>query len=281
MDRQHENVRDITADEFPQAVLQRSREVPVVVDFWAEWCGPCRVLGPLLEKAAGAADGVFELVKVDVDQNQELAGTFAVKGIPTVIGFRDGAPVGRFSGAIPESALNDWLEEILPDANDLLVDAARDAVLEGDPSGAESLFLQVLDAVPYHSEAGTGLASLLIARDEIDEALIVLGKLTPSPEVDRLQAAARLTVAQGTDLVEIEARVASSPDDDSARIDLARALAARSEYEPALDKLLEIVRAKSTGADDARRAMLDIFGVLGDQHPLTATYRRQLANALY
>ena len=115
-------VRDISATEFPEAVLQRSREVPVVVDFWAEWCAPCKILGPLLEQATVDGDGAFDLVKVDVDQNQELSTQFGIQSIPTVIAFRDGAPVSRFSGAIPKKALGDWLEQILPNPLDIQVD---------------------------------------------------------------------------------------------------------------------------------------------------------------
>ena len=281
MDQPHPHVHDVDTADFPQAVLQRSREVPVVVDFWAEWCGPCKVLGPLLEKVTAEANGAFELVKVDVDQNQALAGEFAVQGIPTVIAFRDGVPVSRFSGAVPEPALRTWIEEIMPTEQDRMVDEARDAVLNGDEAQAEAMFRQVLDGTPDHPEAGTALASLLIARTETDEALIVLGKLAPTPEVERLQAAARLTAAQGSDVLELEQRLGTDPNDEAAKIELAKALAGRGEFEPALDRLLAVVSAKGPMKEDARLAMVDIFGVLGDEHPLTATYRRSLASALY
>ena len=127
------HVRDISTEEFPQAVLQRSREVPVVVDFWAAWCGPCKVLGPVLEKLADEADGEFELVKIDVDANQQLAAQFGVQGIPMVMAFRDGSPVDAFTGALPEPQVKAWLERVLPNEHDRAVDAARDAVLEGRP----------------------------------------------------------------------------------------------------------------------------------------------------
>jgi putative thioredoxin len=275
------HVRDITTEQFPEAVLQRSQEVPVVVDFWAEWCGPCKVLGPVLERLAEEAAGAFELVKIDVDANQPLAAQFGVQGIPMVVAFRHGTPVNHFTGALPEPAVRSWLEQILPTEHDKIVDAARDAVLEGDVAGAEARFRAVLAEVPDHGEAGTGLASLLIARGETDEALIVLGKLTPTPEVERLQSAARITANRDDDVGALEQKVAADPDNETARIELAKALAGRAEYEPALDALLKVVRAKGEHKDDARVAMLDIFGVLGDEHPLTMTYRRQLASALY
>ena len=281
MNTPHDHIHDITMDEFPQAVLQRSREVPVVVDFWAEWCGPCKVLSPLLEKLTSEADGAFELVKVDVDTNQELAAEFDVQGIPTVVGFRDGTPVSRFTGAISEAELRSWFDEFLPTARDVLVDDARDAVLAGDAGTAKRLFGEVLAEDATHVEAGTGLAAQLIAEGDTEEALIVLGRLTPTAEVERLQGAARLTASRDDDVAHLEARLDKDAGDQSARLDLARSLAARAEFEPAFDHLLVIVRDKGDRWDEARQAMLDIFGVLGDEHPLTGTYRRQLANALF
>jgi putative thioredoxin len=274
-------VKDVNTANFPQEVLQRSREVPVVVDFWAEWCQPCRILGPVLEQVAIDAGGAFELVKVDVDANQELAMQYGVQGIPMVVAFRDGAVLDSFTGVQPEAAVRAWIESILPTQLDLMVDQARTAQLSDDGATAEHILRQVLDQKPDHSEAGTSLASLLIDRGETDEALIVLGKLAPDAEVDRLQSAARLKASSGHDLADLEHRLAAEPDNEEVRIELAKALAARAEYEPALDRLLSVVRDKGPRKEEARTAMIDIFGVLGDDHPLTATYRRQLASALF
>lgn len=275
------NVKDIDTASFGQAVLQRSHEVPVVVDFWAAWCGPCRTLGPILEKVAGERAGDVDLVKVDVDANQQLAAQFGVQGIPNVIAFRDGEPVSRFTGALPEHAVRQFVDSILPTETDRMVDAARDAVLTGDEPGAEELFRRVLAERQDHQEAGTGLAALLIARGDTDEALIVLGKLSPTAEVERLQAAARLTSSQDSDIPALEARIEADPADEGARIELAQALAAKAEFEPALDLLLKVVAAKGERMDDARQAMLDIFEIVGSSHPLAVTYRRELANALF
>jgi putative thioredoxin len=216
-----------------------------------------------------------------VDRNQDLATQFGVQGIPTVIAFRQGVPVHQFTGAVPESSLRAWIAEILPTELDAKLDQARDATLAGDTEAAEALLREVLEQRPDHQEAGTGLASLLIARGETDDALIVLGKLTPSADVERLQAAARLSASRGQDIPQLEAALDADPGDDGVRLALAQALAAQSEFEPALDHMLRVVRAKSGLQDDARRAMVDIFGLLGEEHPLTGTYRRQLASALF
>ena len=281
MDAQHEHIRDIDTTEFPQAVLQRSREVPVVVDFWAEWCGPCKTLSPLLEKVTSDADGAFDLVKIDVDTNQELATQFGVQSIPTVVAFRDGAAVSQFTGAIPEPALREWIDGFLPTALDEKVEGARDAVLSGDVTTAERLFREVLDEDASQADAGEGLAALMIAGGNTEKALIILGKLTPTAEVERLQAAARLRASRDDNVADLEARLDADASDVGAKLDLARSLASRSECEPALDHLLALVRAKGERWDEARQAMLDIFGVIGDDHPLTGTYRRQLTNALF
>ena len=275
------HVKDIDQHAFGLEVLQRSHEVPVVVDFWAEWCGPCKMMGPALERVAAEFAGAFELVKVDVDQNQALATQFAVQGIPTVIAFRDGNPVSRFTGALPEASIRQWVEQILPTEIDNMVDRARDFTLEGDESAAEHLYRQVLEQVPDHPDAGTGLAAMLIARGEPGDALILLGKLPRSAEVERLEATARVASNGSIDLSDLESRLATDPDDTAARLELGRALAGNGEYEVALDHLLAVVRTGDERRDAARRAMVDVFGVLGEGHPITATYRRLLANELF
>ena len=275
------HIKDISSAEFQQEVLLRSRDVPVLVDFWAEWCGPCKTLSPLLERITAEAGGRFELAKVDVDANQDLSAQFQIQSIPTVVAIRHGKEVDRFSGALPEASILAFIDGVMPSELDLMVDEARTALVAGDNTAAEHMLRQVLDQKPDHQEAGTSLAALLIDKGETEEAMIVLGKLIPDADVERLQSAARLRGSAGTDLSELEAAVRADPSDDDAQLELARALAAHAEYEPALDRMLDVIRHNGDLKEEARLAMVDIFGVLGSDHPLTATYRRQLANTLY
>ena len=276
-----EHVKDIDQQDFAREVIQRSEEVPVVVDFWAEWCGPCKTLGPALEKVAEDYGGAFELVKMDVDANQQLASQFGIKSIPTVIAFKGGKPAAQFMGAVPEPQIRQFVDGLLPTEEDRMVDRARDLLLDGDDYEAEAILREVLGRVADHHDGATALASILISRGDTEEALIILGRLPRTSEVERLEAAARVTAAQEIDVSDIERRLAENPDDDAARLELGQALAARGEYEPALDRLLDVVKAGGGLRDDARQAMIDVFDVIGSDHPLTVTYRRALANALF
>ncbi len=280
MNNASQHVKDVTTAEFQHEVLLRSREVPVLVDFWAEWCGPCKTLSPLLERLTHEADGAFALAKIDVEANQELSSQFIIQSIPTVVAIKNGKEVDRFTGALPEETIRAFIERLMPTELDLMVDQARTSLISGDTAGAEHILRQVLEQRSDHQEAGTSLAALLIDRGDIDEALIVLGKLVPDPDVERLQAAARLRQAAGDDISDLEAAVTENADDADAQLALAKALAARSEFEPALDRLLALVQRRGDRRNDARLAMVDIFEVLGNEHPLTGTYRRQLATAL-
>lgn len=276
-----EYVKAINAPDFVTQVVQRSHDVPVVVDFWAEWCEPCRTLGPMLERLADEYAGGFELVKVDVDANQALAQQFGVQGIPYVMAFKGGQPVEQFTGALPEAQVRTWLDSVVPSQLDLTVDAARSAMLDGNDQKAEELLRAVLAEKMDHEEAGTTLASLYLSQGQNSLALDVLAPLAPTADVERLRATSRLTESDGADVAALGAAVEANPDDDAARLELGRALAAGAEFEPALDHFLAVVRKKNDRLNEARSAMVDIFEVLGSDHALSITYRRELANALY
>lgn len=269
---------ELTLDTFNDTIKDNET---VLVDFWAEWCGPCRTLGPLLERLAGEYAGGFELVKVDVDANKALAQQFGVQGIPFVMAFKGGQPVDTFTGALPEPQVRAWLDSIVPSRLDLTVDEARTAMLDGDDDRAEALLRSVLAEKMDHEEAGTALASLYLSQGENARALDVLAPLSPTADVEKLRATARLTRSEDADIPALSAAVDANPEDDTARMELARALAASAEFEPALDHLLAVVRKKNDRLDEARTAMIDIFEVLGSDHPLSLAYRRQLASALY
>ena len=270
---------DISTTEFPEKVLARSGEVPVVVDFWAAWCGPCRILGPLLERAADEADGEWDLVKVDVDQNQQLAAEFGVQGIPTVIGFRDGRPAARFTGALPEAQVRQWLRELVPSGADRLTAAATEAVAAGAATQAEALYREALEIDPSHVGAGTGLARLLLDGGEAAAAVEALAPLPDVEAVRVLRTRADLA-ASALDVGDLEAALAADPGDLRARLDLGRALAAGGEFGAAFDHLLQVVESHTELSDPARVAMLDLFGLTADP-ALVADYRRRLANALF
>lgn len=274
------HVRDISTAEFAGAVVARSKEVPVVVDFWAAWCGPCRVLSPILERLAAEGQGEWELAKVDVDSNQRLAMEFGVQGIPTVVGFRDGEAVARFTGALPEPAVREWLRGLVPSETDLIAEEAARAREAGDVVRAEGLFREVLGVQGDHNAAVTGLAALLIDDDRADEAMEILGRLPETGEVPRLLSLARTRRGAG-DLERLQAAAQEAPQDWSTRLGYGRALAAAGRNEEALEQLLAVVEARSGDvSEEARQTMLDLFEVTDDAALVTA-FRRRLANSLF
>ncbi|HEX2369514.1 MAG TPA: thioredoxin [Acidimicrobiia bacterium] len=276
-----QHVKDVDQAGFSVDVEERSRQVPVVVDFWAEWCTPCKVLSPALERAVEDQEGAVELAKVDVDANQQLAMRFGVQGIPTVVAFRNGEPVSRFTGALPEQAVRQWVEQLLPSDVDRAVDLARQMALDGDSAEAEAVLRTALQTEPSHIEAGTALASILIADSRPAEAEDVLARLSPTPEVTQLAAVARLQ-AGGTEDIESLVDKAREPGaSEEVRLEAGRGLAAVGRTADALELLLSVVEEKGETAEEARQSMLDLFNVLGGDHPLTADYRKRLAAALF
>ena len=247
-------VYDVTEQDFDQRVIARSRELPVVVDFWAEWCGPCRALTPALEKAAAAREGRVELAKVDTDRNQGLSQAFGIRGIPAVKAFKDGRVADEFTGAIPPAQVEQFFDRLVPSEAELAADAAV-------ASGDEDALRSALDANPRHAGAATALARLLIDRGETDAALEVLEPLAGDFVAEGLRARARL----GTEL---------APAFDAWDA---------GDHAGALERLQEGF-AQETDADRRdmiRQVMVAIFTELGADDPLAREHRRRLSAALY
>ena len=270
-------VVDVNEHDFEAAVVERSRVVPVVVDFWAPWCGPCRVLGPILERLAGEMSGAFVLAKVNSDENPGLSRRFGVRGIPMVIAFRDGQQVESFTGALPESQVRSWLRKVIPSQADRL---AAEAAAAADAQAAAALYRAALAQDPGHLQSLLGLGrTLTLAGDP--EGVDVLRRV---PQGSPAYAAAQSLLALSSLLASPAAAPGEATPIDE-RYGSAAAHARAGRWEAALDDLLAIVRlgpaAPSGRVDDARRAMLAIFVLLGDGDPSVTRYRRLLANALF
>lgn len=273
------HVFDVDEAGFELDVVARSHEVPVVVDFWAAWCQPCRVLGPVLEEAVGARDGEVLLGKVDVDRNPRLAQRYRVQGIPAVKAFRDGAVVAEFVGAVGRRQIDAMLDQIVPSEADRIAARARD-LADTDPDKAAGEFRRALELDPHHRAAAVGLAGLLLEEDP-QEARELVRPYLPDPEAEAVATRAELALAGGADVDTLRQRVADDPDDGGARLLLGRALAAEQRYDEAVEHLLAAVRAGGDPREEARAQLVGLFTVLGDDHPLTRDARRRLASALY
>lgn len=267
--------------DFEREVLERSRSLPVVVDFWAQWCGPCRALGPVLERLADEHAGAFVLAKLDVDRAPATAQRYGVRSIPLVLGFRDGEVVAEFTGAQPEAVVREFLTRLLPSEADAHAREGDELAAGGHLNAAEERYRRALALDARHERALVGLARLLGERGETEEALELLARCA-GPEAERLAAELRTRGEPAADPGPLRERVARDPADLGARLALGRALAARGEYEPAFEELLAVVD-RDPGFEDqaARRAMLDLFEVLGREHPLTERFRSELARVLF
>jgi putative thioredoxin len=280
-------VVETSASKFTTDVISRSNEVPVVVDFWAPWCGPCRLIGPVLEKLAAEYDGQFVLVKANTEQLPEIAAELGVRSIPAVFGLRDGKIVDTFVGALPESAIRVWLERLLPTPAEKAVAEAR-RLASTDPDAAEASYRRALELAPDDAAAKVGLARLLLGRDQVDEARALAQSLERrgflEPEAERLVAelALREQGEAAGDLDAMRSAVAANPDDPALKLKLAEALAARGRYEEALELALERVESgRKDEREEARKLMINIFQLLPDDSDLLGDYRRKLAAALF
>jgi putative thioredoxin len=277
-------VLDTTAATFEQDVLEASQQAPVLVDFWAPWCGPCRALGPLLEKLAAEYGGRFRLAKVNTEENGELAQAFNVRSIPDVRVFRGGRQVDQFMGALPERQLRAFIEQVVPSPAELERLRAAELKRAGDTAGATSALRQALQLEPALHPARIDLAEALLAAGRHEEAAKELGGVPDDPDWDARVAALKQAVAfarTGGSESDLSARVTANPGDLEARLTLAGALAARKAWRDALEHLLEIVRRDKSWRDgEARKQMIAIFNLAGDED-LVGEYRRKLASVLF
>jgi len=286
----NEDAMNTTLATFEQDVIEASKLVPVLVDFWAPWCGPCKTLGPLLEKLEQDYAGKWRLVQVNVDENPQLAAHFQVRSIPHVVAFADGQPVDQFIGVLPESQLRAFLDRLVPNAAQTEHKRALAALRNAQRDVAIDHLQTALALEPGNDSARLDLIQVLLDEERIDEARTEVERLsdktkqgidvrynTVKTRLDALDAAAELPPTDA-----LEARIATNPGDLEARFDLASALIARRDYGGALAHLLEIVKRDRTFRDDiGRKTMLSVFDLAAHQPELVAEWRRKLSAALH
>jgi putative thioredoxin len=278
---------DITVENFETEVVAASAQVPVLIDFWAAWCGPCKVIGPILEKLETQYGGAFKLAKVDSDKEQELAAAFQIRSIPTCILFKDGKPVDGFQGALPEGQVKQFLEKHLPKAHELELAAARKARVEGDRFTATRKLKAALALDPGFDEARFDLIEILLEEQQEEAAKAEFAKISPRNHIDprhaaldaRINAAERAQQLPGADV--LISQIEANPKDLAARLDLANLYITAQAFEQALEQLLAIVQTDRKFEEDiGRKTMIAVFDMASGQPDVVGKWRRKLAAAL-
>lgn len=268
-------VIDVSEATFQQEIIERSQRTPVIIDFWAPWCGPCRTLGPILEKLAAEAKGAWMLAKINVDENPRLSQAFRVQGIPAVIAVSKGEIVDQFSGALPESQVREWLKGIVATAPQI-IEEDLDAMEQSNPQEAMARYRAAIAQKPEDGEPRIKLARMLLLAGDLTATEVLQGVPARSPH--HSQAQAMLPLA---DFLALEPATPDTHGSD-ASYRAAAQFARDGQYAPAIDSLLDIVaRDRAYGNDAARKALLGLFALLGDQDERVTSGRRRLANALF
>jgi len=278
---------DVSETNFMQEVIEASRRVPVLVDFWAPWCAPCRSLGPILEKLADEYQGRIRVVKINSDENQALAGQFGVRGIPNVKAVVDGQVVNEFTGALPEPAVREFIDSLLPSPAEPLRQEAMAAHARGETDATRKLLLQAIRLDPKHEQARLDLVGVLLDAGDFAEAQRLLDEVAEDAKdrgrIERLAARLALSQAASGDADEktLRARIEADGADLEARLELANLLALKHDYGGALEHLLEIVRRdRAFGDDIGRKTLLQIFSLLGSDSDLVREYRGKLSSLI-
>jgi putative thioredoxin len=282
-------IKDGTDASFLADVIETSKDTPVIVDFWAPWCGPCRQLGPSIEKAVLAAKGKVKLVKIDIDQNPQFAGQLRVQSIPAVFAFVGGRPVDGFMGALPDSQVKQFVDRMAgqapANAADELLAQAKESLDLGDIGGAAQAYAEVLQAEPDNVKALGGLARCYLNGGDAERAREVADMAPPGAkdaDLDSVRAALALLDEAPVETGEFEQRLAKNDDDHEARFEIAKALAARGAWDEAADHLLKIIERDRTWNDEAaRKQLITIFEAAGAASDVTRTGRRRLSSILF
>ena len=288
-------VSDVTEASFMADVVEASQTIPVIVDFWAPWCGPCKTLGPQLENAVIAAKGAVKMAKVNVDENQGIAGQLRVQSIPTVYAFWQGQPIDGFQGAVPESEVKAFVDRVVAAGGgaaggglDEAVEAAEEMLTDGQAEDAAQTFQAILGEDPAHAGAYGGLVRALIALDNLDEAEATLNgapaKIAETPELEA--AFAQLELAKQAQnagpLGDLQAALEADPNNHQARLDYAQALYAGGQAEAAVDELLDLFGRDRDWNDGAAKAQLfTIFDALKPNDPIVLNGRRKLSSMIF